>query len=82
MALNKATLKASIKTALLDELPAVSGDQSAALERIATKVSNAIDVYVKSATLTVPAGIPASVNLGIGGTANGATTAPGTGQIT
>lgn len=81
MALDKTTLKASIKAALEDELGgSVSSGQAGALERIATKVSNAIDVYVKSATLTVPAGIPATYSTGFN--ASGATTAPGTGQIT
>ncbi|MBW7839228.1 MAG: hypothetical protein H3C36_06265 [Chitinophagaceae bacterium] len=47
MALNKTGLKAEIKS-MLNELKE-DLDQSEAIERFATKLSNAIDSYVKTA---------------------------------
>lgn len=46
MALDKATLRSSIKAALKAEQTSTNADES--LERIATKLTNAIDVFVRS----------------------------------
>lgn len=81
MALDKPTLKAALKQAFIDELGgSVSSDQNAALERISTKWSDAIDTYVKTGTVAVPSGIPVTVGSGLS-TLTGATTAGGTGTI-
>lgn len=84
MALDKATLKASIKQAFLDEIPSPTGDQTAAVERVATAWADVIDTYIKAGSVNVPAGIPwTASNLGPGGgTITGVTSAGATGSIT
>ncbi len=84
MALDKVTLKNSIKQAFLDELGGGSTTaQQTAVDNIATKLSNAIDVFVKSGTVsvTVATGIPVAT-AGTAAAQTGATTAPGTGTGT
>lgn len=68
MPLNKPALKSALVDAFSDELPTVSADQAEAIDRIATKFSDAIDAFVRSGT--VPAGIPVTVlpSTGIGAT--------------
>ena len=68
MALDKATLKSSIKAALLAAIGAEDAE-----EAIATAFSNAIDTFIKSGQ--VDAGIACAVDPG---THTGATTATGT----
>ena len=78
------TLKLDIKAAY-DEVknygtedPPKNGDD--AIEFLATKITEAIDKYLKSATVTVPAGIPVAT-AGTAAAQTGATTAPGLGTI-
>jgi hypothetical protein len=53
MALNKAALKSEIKTAFLDELGgSPTSDQSAAIDRLAGKIADACDTFVRGATVT------------------------------
>jgi hypothetical protein len=53
MALNKATLKTAIKGAFLDELGgSPTNDQDAAIDRLAGKIADACDSFVRSATVT------------------------------
>jgi hypothetical protein len=68
MPLNKPALKSALVDAFTEELPSVSADQAAAIDRIATKFSDAIDAFVRSGT--VPSGIPVTVltSTGIGAT--------------
>tara|TARA_R110000796_G_scaffold96178_2_gene201789 strand:+ start:10872 stop:11114 length:243 start_codon:yes stop_codon:yes gene_type:complete len=74
MALVKATLKAAIKAAF--EAEKESTDPAAtSIDRIATAISDAVDVHIRSATLTVPAGIPVAT-AGSPTAQVGATTAP------
>lgn len=81
MPLDKVTLKNSIKQAFLDELGGGSTTaQQTAVDNIATKLSNAIDVFVKSGTVTVATGIPVAT-AGTAAAQTGATTGPGTGTI-
>lgn len=76
MALVKATLKAALKQALVDELGGgITSDQLSALDRVAGKFADAIDTFVKSGT--VAAGIPVSTT-GTAAAQTGATTGPGT----
>ncbi|HZK07842.1 MAG TPA: hypothetical protein VFC92_06540 [Bacteroidales bacterium] len=72
----KETLKTEIGAMLLAMTKET--DQAAAMDKFADKLTTAIDNYIKSATVTVAAAIPVSVDpvTHIGGT-----TAPGTGTI-
>lgn len=81
MAADKATLKASIKQAFLDELSSPTSDQTAAVDRVADAWANAIDTYLKAGVINVPAGIAFSAS-GPGGTITGVTSAGATGSIT
>ncbi|MBI1837790.1 MAG: hypothetical protein HYR91_11060 [Flavobacteriia bacterium] len=72
MALDKIGLKNAVKT-LLDEMKTKESDAS---EEFATKLADAIDTYVKSATITVQAGIVLTA-----GGYPGATTGTGTAII-
>jgi peptidyl-tRNA hydrolase len=65
MALDKATLKNEIKSALLAAIGAANAEDA-----IATALSNAIDVFVKSGTVTVTVTTPDTIN----GTGTGAVT--------
>lgn len=80
MPLDKATLRASIKQAFQDQIGTPTVAQNAALENIAQKLSDAIDVFVKSGTVTVPPGVPVATT-GTAAAQTGATTGPGTGTI-
>lgn len=81
MALDKITLKASLKTAF-ESLQGYDGTpgktQNDALEQLAEAITNAVDVFIKSGTVntTVATGIPVQVNISSG---TGATTGTGTG---
>ena len=72
MPLVKATLKSGIQ-ALLTEMRT---KEENADEYFADQMATLIDTYIKSATVTVVAGIPVTTSTGAG-----ATTAPGTGTI-
>lgn len=76
MALVKDTLKADILTLLtgMREKTEVSDDE------LAGKLATAIDKYIKTATVTVAAGIAVATS-GSPTSQTGATTAPGTGTI-
>ncbi len=51
MALSKYTLMVAFRTALLEETPNPTLAQRQSAERVATKMSNAVDLFVKSATV-------------------------------
>ncbi len=72
MALNKIGLKNAIKT-LLDDMKTKEEDAS---EEFATRLSDAIDTYVKTGSVTVAPGIAL-----LAGAYPGTTTASGTGTI-
>jgi hypothetical protein len=76
MPLNKAGLKTQIKT-LLTQMETKNED---AKDFFAGKLADAIDIYVKSATIVVPAGVPVTT-VGSPATQTGATTAPATATI-
>ena len=80
MSLDKITLKAGIKQAFQDQIGAGSVAQNAAIDNIATKISDAIDVFVKGATVTVSPGIPVAT-AGTAAAQVGTTTGPGTGVL-
>lgn len=77
MPLDKLSLKNSIKQAFLDEYTGtITADQTAAIDRIATKISNACDTFVKTGTVSV------NVTVATTGTAVAQTgTGTGTGTI-
>jgi hypothetical protein len=53
MALNKASLKSSIVSAFIDELGGdETQDQSDAVDRLAGKIADAVDTYVKGITVS------------------------------
>jgi hypothetical protein len=70
MPLNKTTLEQEIKSAL----------QEKDWDITASKIANAIDVYVKTATVTIPAGVAVATS-GSAVAQTGATTAPGVGDL-
>jgi len=76
MALAKPALKASIKQLLQDMMTR----ENASFDEFATRLSDAVDTYVKTGTVTVASGIPVSTT-GTAAAQTGATTAPGTGAI-
>ena len=76
MALVKATLKAQILALTAD----MRTKENNADDYFATELSTIIDDYVKSATITVPAGI-AVATAGTAVSQTGATTAPATATI-
>ncbi len=84
MPLDKVSLKNSIKQAFLDELGGgANGAQQTAVDNIATKLSNAIDLFVKSGTVSVSvaSGIPVATT-GTAAAQVGTTTGTGTGTGT
>lgn len=74
--LNKPALKASIKTLLVDMMTREQDSTDEFAERLAT----AIEVFVKSGTVTIAAGITVST-AGTATAQTGATTTTGTGTI-
>ena len=76
MALVKNTLKAGI----LNLLTNMRTKEEVSDEYFADQLSTLIDTYIKSATVTVAAGIPVST-AGSATAQTGATTAPGTGTL-
>ncbi|MCY4418458.1 MAG: hypothetical protein OXB93_01250 [Cytophagales bacterium] len=70
------------KTALEQALRIIFEDRSETktAEQTARKIANAIDSYIKSATVTVASGIPVAT-AGSAASQVGATTAPGTGTL-
>jgi hypothetical protein len=79
MALNKSTLETAIKAAFQTE-QTEEGDANTSLDNIASKLATAIDAFVRTATVTVAAGIPVST-AGSAAAQTGATTGPGTGTV-
>lgn len=79
MALNKAILKASIKQAFADQKTKTS-NPDAAIDDLCDKIANAIDIYVKGATVTIVSGI-AVATTGSAVAQTGATTTAGTGSL-
>jgi hypothetical protein len=77
MALDKTGLQTTIKALMLD----MKTKESASFDEFAQRLADAIDVYVKTGTVTVAPGIPVST-AGSPTAQTGATTAPGTGTIT
>lgn len=77
--LDKATLRSEIKQVFKDE-QAEEQDANASLDRIAAKLANAIEKFVKSGTVTVQAGINVSTT-GTAAAQTGSTTGTGTGTI-
>lgn len=78
MALNKILLKKAIE----DMVDALSSETDAKLakHKFSTQLSDAIDAFVKSGTVTVASGI-AVATAGTATAQTGTTTAPGTGTI-
>ena len=79
MALDKTSLENAIKAALDAECD-ITVKPAEARQRMAEKIANAIDTFVKSGTVTVEAGIPVTT-AGSPTTQSGATTSTGTGSI-
>ena len=83
MSLIPQTLKADIKAAY-EEVKKYDGSEGKtgddAIEYLATKITEAVDKYLKSATVTVPAGVPVAT-AGSAAAQTGTTTAPGIGTI-
>ena len=79
MALNKATLQASISSGVKGINLTADGVDVA--DEIATVISDAIDTYIKAATVTVALGIPVTT-AGTAAAQTGATTATGSAIIT
>lgn len=76
MALNKAGLKQSLKD-LLTQMETKNEDSK---DFFAGKLADVIDVYVKSATIIIAAGVPVATT-GTAVAQTGATTAPATATI-
>lgn len=74
MALNKASLKSALQAAFED----IRADKTAA--EAAQQLADAIDSYVRAATVTVNAGIPVST-AGTAAAQTGSTTSPGSGSL-
>lgn len=76
-----ALVKNTIKTGILNLLTDMRTKEEVSDEQFADQLSTLIDTYIKSATVTVAAGIPVST-AGTAAAQTGATTAPGTGTLT
>lgn len=57
MPLDTATLKASIKSAFLTNLPSPDAGQIAQVDTLATSIANALQVFVEGAEITYTAGL-------------------------
>ena len=79
MALNKVSLKSGIKS-LMEDMFSRTDNTEQAMEDFATELSNLIDAFVKTATVTTPAGV-AVATAGSAVAQTGATTSPGIGSI-
>lgn len=75
-----ALVKSTLKTSILSLLTAMREKTEISDDEFAEKLATAIDTYIKSATVTVAAGIAVSTS-GSPTSQTGATTAPGTGTI-
>lgn len=82
MALNKAALAQSLKAIFDSVSPEVSGitDPSVLREKVANDMADAIEIFVKTGSVKVAAGIPVSTT-GTAAAHTGATTQLGTGVI-
>lgn len=75
-----ALVKSTLKTAIFSLLTAMREKTEISDDEFAEKLATAIDTYIKSATVTVAAGIAVATS-GSPTSQTGATTAPGTGTI-
>lgn len=73
-------VKATLKTSLLGLLTGMRAKTEVSDDEFAGQLADMIDTYIKSATITVPAGI-AVATTGSPAAQTGATTAPATAQI-
>lgn len=73
-------VKATLKTSILGLLTGMRDKTEISDDEFADKLAGAIDTYIKSATITVPAGIAVST-AGSPSAQTGATTAPATALI-
>ena len=71
-------LEKQLEDVFLANVPDATADQKTQITAMATAMSAAIDQYIKSATITVTAGIAVQVTVPAG---TGATIAPGVGVI-
>ncbi|WP_343671823.1 hypothetical protein [Chitinophaga sp.] len=71
MSLNKGTLQAAIKDAF-KKMKSTNGDEEQTLDTLSGKLAEAIDTYVKTATIVYVTGLVAPPNGGVvSGTFNG-----------
>lgn len=80
MPLDKESLKTAIKNAF-DAEKESTDDPIDSIDRIAAAIADGVDIFVKSATVTVALGIPVAT-AGSAAAQTGATTATGTAIIT
>ena len=82
MALNKQILATQLKAIFDGVSPEENGETNpdALRQKVANEMANAIDAFVKSATVTVAAGIPVSTT-GTASAQTGQTTSAGNGTI-
>ena len=72
------TLETALENIYLGNVPNADATQKAQAKTMATQMATAIDTYIKSATITVPAGVLVQVAVPAG---TGATTGPGIATI-
>ncbi len=59
MALNTTTLKNALKSAFLANIPSPTPTQLSEVDQLATAMANAINIFVRSATITYTSGLVA-----------------------
>jgi len=79
MPLVKATFKSDLESALLSVLMGDKTPEEAA-EALAIAITDKVDAYIKTATVTIVEGIPVATT-GTAAAQTGATTGPGTGTL-
>lgn len=77
MAIATASLKTAIENAFKANAPSANATQEAQITALATALSDAMETWILTATVTTPLGIPVTV----AGPLVGATTSPGIGTI-
>ena len=77
MPLNKTALKSSVKAAFIAALGTPTTEQDTKIDQLAGAITDAVDAFVKTGTVTVQPGI----TLATPDTINGVTTGTGTGTI-
>ena len=73
-------IKSTLQTQLEADFKAINLGSDDAAKKVAEAVANRLDAYIKTATITVAAGIPVATT-GTAAAQTGATTAPGTATI-